>query len=125
MPPMFISGDIVFAPWRAEDGSEKYRYMVVLAWSPAYGLVAMWTGTLKEGLSGGTFAFSVQEREQAGFKCSCRFDPNRIVRFLPQQLEDGTVRPDPGRLSRKAMLRIEAEVVKRRPVAHVYVPRAE
>ena len=31
MPPMFQPGDIVFAPWRAEDGNEKYRYMVVLA----------------------------------------------------------------------------------------------
>jgi hypothetical protein len=83
----------------------------------------MWTGTTKEGLSGGTFAFSEHEREQAGFKTPCRFDPNRIVRFLPQQLEDGTVRSDPGRLSRKAMLRIEAEVTKRKPVAPVYTPR--
>ena len=94
MPPMFIPGDIIFAPWRAEDGSEKHRPTVVLAWSPAYGLVALWTGTAKERLFGGTFAFSTQEREQAGFSGPCRFDPNRIVRFLPQQLEDGTVRRD-------------------------------
>ena len=81
MPPMFIPGDIIFAPWRAEDGSEKHRPTVVLAWSPAYGLVALWTGTAKERLSGGTFAFSTQEREQAGFRgpCPARSEQDRAV----------------------------------------------
>lgn len=120
MPPMFQPGDIVFAPWRAEDGVEKYRYMVVLVWSSAVGMYAMWTGTAKEGKSGGRYAFTQHECEQAGFSEPCRFDPSRVILYRPEYVTNETVHPKPGRLSRKAMERIEAAVVNARPSHNEY-----
>ena len=120
MPPMFRPGDIVFAPWRAEDSSEKYRYMVVLAWSEALGLYAMWVGSVKEGKQGGLYAFTENEREQAGFLVPSRFDPHRVIRFLPGHIRRGIVHLQPGRLSGKAMIRIETAVRRAGPIPEDY-----
>ena len=120
MPPMFQPGDIVFAPWRAEDGNEKYRYMVVLAWSAALGMYAMWVSSIKEGQQGGLYAFTENEREQAGFPVPSRYDPHRVIRFRPEHIRSGIVHSKPGRLSRKAMEQIEIAVCQARPIPREY-----
>ena len=120
MPPMFQPGDIVFAPWRAEDASEKYRYMVVLAWSAAIGMYALWVSSVKEDKQGGLYSFTENEREQAGFPAPSRFDPRRVMHFRPEHIRSGIVHSKPGRLSGKAMTRIETAVCRARPIPQEY-----
>ena len=112
---MFGPGDIVLAPWRGDEGRviPGNHYLVVLGEIPGIGVYAMYTTSIKE-RTGGRYEFTHQENEQADFHKPCRFDPNRVALYAPQDRAE--IIPTRGRLSRKAMERIDKAVRASRPV---------
>jgi hypothetical protein len=109
-----LKGTVVLAPVPAAEGCFAVRnhFMVVLAADEA-GVYAVYVTSLKEGLEGGTYAFSDQERTLARFSKPCRFVPDRVVYYPRSEL--GHLRQTGGRLNERSLERVVNAVARVRP----------
>ena len=119
---MLERGDVILAPCRGDDGYElRPHWMVVIEVDPNDGrIAAVFTTSIKEGLQGGQFAFTDEERSAAGFARPCRFDPNTVW-IYEKDAQHLISRPKrAGRLTKKMLSRILMAVLKRSPGRRTY-----
>lgn len=119
---MFKRGDVILAPCRGERGEElRPHWMVVLEVEEGTeDVLAVFTTSIKEGMPGGQYAFTEEERAAAGFIKPSRFDPNTLWLYA-KDVHHLIRQPDSTRrLPRKMMSRIFFAVAKRRPTVRHY-----
>lgn len=119
---MFARGDVILAPCRGDRGEELApHWMVVIEVDPDDDrIAAVFTTSVKEGLQGGQFAFTDEERNVAGFARPCRFDPNTVW-IYEKDAQHLISRPKcAGRLTNKMLSRILMAVLKRSPDRRTY-----
>ena len=119
---MFKRGDVILAPCRGDRGEElRPHWMVVLGVDEDTGeVLAVFTTSIKEGMLGGQYAFTEEERSAAGFPKPSRFDPNTVWLYT-KDVHHLISRSDTARRLPKRMLsRITFAVLKRRPIVRQY-----
>ena len=119
---MFKRGDVILAPCRGDRGEElRPHWMVVLdVDEDTREVLAVFTTSIKEGMSGGLFAFTDEERSAAGFVEPSRFDPNSVWSYAKDVhhliSQPGSTR----RLPKRMLNRIRLAVMKRHPQVRRY-----
>ena len=114
---MFKRGDVILAPCRGDRGEElRPHWMVVLDVDEDTGeVLAVFTTSIKEGMPGGQYAFTEEERSAAGFIKPSRFDPTTLWLY-GKDVHHLISQPDSTRrLPNRMMSRIFFAVAKRRP----------
>ena len=119
---MFKRGDVILAPCRGDRGDElRPHWMVVLEVDESTGeVLAVFTTSIKEGMPGGQYAFTEEERAAAGFIKPSRFDPNSVWLYTKDAHHLISQPDSTRRLTKRMMIRILFAVAKRRPTVRRY-----